>query len=179
MKIFIGCSSSTDLKHEYYDIGKKVVNALCLNNDLVFGAYKYGTMGICYDTFKNANKEIIGIVPKTYEKDLTELECNISLVTNSVTERCKLLLEKSDIIVFLPGGIGTMSELFAALEEKRNGMDKPIIIYNELNLFDEVLKLLQYLEKEKFSTSQGLYELIDNVNDLVNYINKYENGRNQ
>ncbi len=102
-----------------------------------------------------------------------DLKCDEKIITKSVNERTDNMIEKADILLFLPGGIGTIYELFTAIEKKRNNeYDKPIYIYNETGFFDDILQILDKIYKEKFSSSKDgkNYEVINERNRLLKEI---------
>ena len=90
------------------------------------------------------------------------------------------MIRESDALIFLPGGIGTIYELFTAIESKRNKeFDKPIIIYNSNNYFDKLLLFLDYLYNQNFTdiSVSGNYHISDSAEDTLNYIYNYYNHK--
>lgn len=160
MKIFIGCGSNPKISDELKLAAKDVCKVIAgLVYDLVYGAYKEGMMGVCFNTFKEMNKEVFGINITRYDTgDCYE-------VYDTSFERLKRICEISDKLLILPGGIGTYSELFGLLEEKA----KPVIIYNYKGFYDDLIKFLN-----KNLDNNILYD--DDLNNLiiVNNINELE-----
>ena len=88
------------------------------------------------------------------------------------------MIDNSDALLFLPGGIGTLYELITSLEMKRsNEFDKPVIIYNETGFFDEMLVMLDKFYKENFTSEKVKYnyEIVNNYMEVTKYINTKEN----
>lgn len=174
MKIFIGCSSSDKIPEKYKKDCENYLSKLFKEeNDLVFGAYDQGIMGLCYNIARENKRHIIGVCPKIYEKDIEKLICE-KRITNSTNERTSMLIEESDAIIFLPGGIGTMQELFTAIEIKRSKeINKPIIIYNSNGFFDELLILLEKIYQENFADSltSKNYHISNSIEDTLEYLN--------
>lgn len=160
MKIFIGCGSnpkiSDELKLAAEDVCKLIAS---LGYDLVYGAYNEGMMGVCFNTFKEYNRDVYGINITKYASD-GDYE-----VYDTSFERLKRICELSDKLLILPGGIGTYSELFGLLEEKA----KPVILYNYKGFYDDLIKFLN-----KNLDNNILYD--DDLNNLiiVNNINELE-----
>lgn len=177
MNLFIGSSSSETIPTKYFKDCQNYLEQLFKeNNNLIFGAYNYGIMRLSYESASKYNREITSIIPKLYQNDLKELKSTHEIITNDTPERTNALFKESDALIFLPGGIGTIYELFAAIECKRNHeFDKPIIIYNSCHFFDEMLILLDKLYKEKFTKEnvKQHYYISTNVSDTLNYIDKY------
>ena len=172
MNIAVFCSSSEEINERYIKSSRNVLESLFeKNNNLVFGTYSKGIMGISYRIAKKNKRKVIGISPN--EQDFLDLKCDEKIITKSVNERTDNMIEKADILLFLPGGIGTIYELFTAIEKKRNNeYDKPIYIYNETGFFDDILQILDKIYKEKFSSSKDCknYEVINERNRLLKEI---------
>ncbi|MDY3757482.1 MAG: LOG family protein [Bacilli bacterium] len=151
MKIFIGCGSNPKISYELKLVAKEVCKVIAgLGYDLVYGAYNEGMMGVCFNTFKEMNREVYGINITKYD-DGGDYE-----VYDTSFERLKRICEISDKLLILPGGIGTYSELFGLLEEKA----KPVIIYNYKGFYDDLIKFLN-----KNLDNNILYD--DDLNNLI------------
>ncbi len=180
MKLFVGGSSSEEIPKKYLDNSKKYLNKLLIKNDLIFGAYNKGIMGLSYKIAKENNRQITGICTEIYKNDLEKLDLDMKDITNSISARTMDLINKSDAIIFMPGGIGTMQELFTAIECKRSGeIDKPIVIYNQEGYFDETLKVLDKIYNEKFASEKvkECYHISKDIKDTEEYLNKYKKKR--
>ena len=176
MKLFIGCSSSNDIPTEYFNDCKVLLEELMKENDLVFGACNSGLMGLAYNTTLKANGNITGICPEAYKDDFKTLKCDTEITTKSVSERTDSVISSSDALIFLPGGIGTIYELFTAIESKRcHEFNKPIVIYNSNGYFDKLLEFMDKVYNEKFSgfKDKRNYLVTDSISSILYYINNY------
>ena len=177
MKLFIGCSSSNNIPTEYFDDCKVLLEELMKENDLVFGACNSGLMGLAYNTTLKANGNITGICPEAYKDDFKTLKCDTEITTKSVSERTDSVISSSDALIFLPGGIGTIYELFTAIESKRcHEFNKPIVIYNSNGYFDKLLEFMDKVYSEKFSgfKDKRNYLVTDSISSILYYINNYK-----
>ncbi len=177
MKLFIGCSSSNDIPTEYFNDCKVLLEELMKENDLVFGACNSGLMGLAYNTTFKANGNITGICPEAYKDDFKTLKCDTEITTKSVSERTDSVILSSDALIFLPGGIGTIYELFTAIESKRcHEFNKPIVIYNSNGYFDKLLEFMDKVYSEKFSSFKDKrnYIVTDSISLILYYINNYK-----
>lgn len=177
MKLFIGCSSSNDIPTEYFNDCKALLEELMKENDLVFGACNSGLMGLAYNTTLKANGNITGICPEAYKDDFKTLKCDTEITTKSVSERTDSVISSSDALIFLPGGIGTIYELFTAIESKRcHEFNKPIVIYNSNGYFDKLLEFMDKVYSEKFSgfKDKRNYLVTDSISSILYYINNYK-----
>lgn len=169
MKIFIGCSSNDLVTDKYKEvvtsIGEKLSN---MGFDLILGGNTAGLMKILADIFRNNNRSIIiNSIPKYKEDEID----SVNFFDNTF-DRGKNNYNMADYILILPGGIGTLSELFSMMEEKRTNNDnKDIIIFNYDGFYTNTIKLLRDAITNKFND----VELLNNIRvfnkeeDLINY----------
>ena len=177
MKLFIGCSSSSYIPTEYFDDCKALLEELMKTNDLVFGACNSGLMGLAYNIALELNRTITGICPEAYKDDFKTLKCDTEITAKSVSERTENLIEECDALIFLPGGIGTIYELFTAIESKRcHEFNKPIVIYNSNGYFDKLLEFMDKIYRENFSgfIDKRNYLVTDSISSILYYINNYK-----
>ena len=179
MKIFVGCSSSNNIPDMYLESAKEFLSELFKrNHSLIFGANNNVIMGIAYDCALENEREIIGICPQLYKHDFEKLNCSKEIVTKTVGERTENLMQEADVLLFLPGGIGTVYELFTAIESKRSHeFDKPIIVYNCNNYFDKLFEFLNKVYGESFTAEKvsNSYIVFDSRDELIGYINDLNN----
>lgn len=150
MNILIGSSSRDEINEEYLDLATNIAQiAKDKGYDLVFGAASTGMMGQTRKYFKT----VYSYTVKKYEKDLENIDSKEEYVLETTFDRTKEMFKKSDIILFLPGGTGTYSELFGILEENRS-IDKPkkVIIYNYNNYFDKALSIIDDCINNNFNS---------------------------
>lgn len=177
MQIFVACSASNDIPKKYFDDARYILERVLKKNDLVFGACPNGLMGVSYDIALKNSRNITGVCPEAYKDDFLALKCTKEITTYSVAGRTDELINESDVILFLPGGIGTMYELFRALESKRcNEYDKPIIIFNCHGFYDKWLQLMDQIYSEKFSKKDDSnnYIIVNNKEDVIKLIEKMQ-----
>lgn len=153
MNLFIGCSARGDINDKIIkDCQLLIKDVASIDKvDLVFGACNRGLMKICYEEFNKNKKKIIGSSPNVYKKEFDGLELDEIIVTDTTMERFNILYQKSDVFLFLAGGIGTYAELFNTIEENRTNKDnKTIIIYNGDYFYTPIIKDLYRLYQENF-----------------------------
>lgn len=162
MKVFIASGSNEKIPEEYLKETKDVCKMLCdLDYSLVFGTYSKGMMGVCYNTFKENKKDILGITIDAYHDDLKNFSSIKVLELDTSFKRLEYIYNESDIFLFLPGGTGSLSELFAIMEElKTNKNQKKIIIYNYNGFYNELLDYIDILNKRGFTYKNEINKLI-------------------
>lgn len=181
MNIFIGCSSSEYISDKYLIDCKEFLEELFIrDNNLIFGVCSKGLMGLSHDIAIKYSRNVKGICPFIYMEQFDELSCTVEEVTDTVGERIKNIIDESDVLLFLPGGIGTLYELFTAIEWKKScEFDKPIVIYNSFSYYDKLLEFLNMIYDNGFSPVEisNCYYVCDNVNDAIDYIDNYYRNR--
>lgn len=138
---------------------------------LVYGAGAIGLMGVAAKAAKAAGGTVFGVIPA----HLTELEIvygdlDTLVVTETMHERKKIMFMNSDAIVALPGGAGTLDELFEAITWLQLGLHgKPIFLLNVDNYWDGVLSLLDDVVRGGFAEESltGLVRCVKSVDDLI------------
>ncbi|PPR46932.1 MAG: Cytokinin riboside 5'-monophosphate phosphoribohydrolase [Alphaproteobacteria bacterium MarineAlpha5_Bin9] len=167
----IYCSSSNFLNKKYYDISKKIGAFLGEKNiKIIYGGGKAGIMGcISKSAYKNGSK-VIGIIPKFLEKK-ENINYNITktIIVNEMSRRKKLLFEKSDSILILPGGSGTIEEATEIISWKFLGIhNKPIIIFNYLNYWKELINLYKKSKNHNFGNKnlQSICIIVNNFKEF-------------
>jgi hypothetical protein len=120
---------------------------------LVYGGGGVGLMGIMARASLAANGKVIGIIPRTLmtaeiaQAGLTEMH-----VTETLHARKALMHSKADAILALPGGIGTLDELFESMTWRELGIhDKPIWLMGPDSYWSPLLTLLHHLTAEGFA----------------------------
>jgi len=138
---------------------------------LIYGGGNKGIMGaVANGCLKNGGK-VIGIIPKllleweAQHEGLTEL-----IVTENMHVRKLLLYDKGEAAIVLPGGLGTMDELFEMLVWNNLSIhDKKVIIYNFEGYYDALIALLNKMETEDFMYERAQYqfEVCNTLEELI------------
>ena len=170
--ILIYCGSSAGHNEIYKKTATQVGETLAKQGlSLVYGGGSVGLMGTVADAILANGGEAIGVIPSFMEpwevqhKGLTEC-----IVTESMHARKQLMAEKSDAIIALPGGWGTLDELFEILTWRQLGLHKmPIGVLNTNGFYDDLLKMLEKMVSEGFLKEANLKFLIvdDNIESLL------------
>lgn len=149
--VFCGSKSGSDLIFTQHaeQLGKILAQH---NITLIYGGGGKGIMKSVADNVMNGGGKVIGIIPKKLiewehqHKEITEL-----IVTEDMHSRKKNLYGLCDAAVILPGGFGTLDELFEMLTWNQLAIhDKKIFILNSGGFYDHLIAHLKMLEKNKF-----------------------------
>ena len=176
MRLFVGSSASEYLDSKYYDDCKKFLDVLFESeHDLVFGACDSGIMGLSYNSALNNDRDILGLYPNVYRNSAKNLDCR-KIECTSINERTEMIIDASDVLIFLPGGFGTVYELFTSLECRRAyEFAKPIIIYNSCGYFDKLFEFLTLTYDAGFASRKIMdyYYVCSDARDCLDYIDRY------
>ena len=119
---------------------------------LVYGGASVGLMGVVADGALDAGGEVTGVLPKYLERvelvhnNLTEL-----VIVESMHDRKALMAERSDMFVALPGGLGSLEELFEVWTWSQLGLhSKPLGVLNVKGYYDALLTFLDQTVTERF-----------------------------
>lgn len=179
MNLFIACSSSDDMALDTLEEAGKVIQNLssCGDYDLIIGGNTGGLMKFCYNAFHDQERLITGIVASRYQSDLEQMDCDLSMVTETTFDRSKEIVRQADAMLFMPGGIGTMAEFFGMLEEVRTySMNKPMILYNESHSFDPLIHLLDSLKKDELVKKEDFkyFQVVKDQEELFSLLEKIQ-----
>lgn len=130
--------------------------------DMVYGGSKKGIMGMAADIFKEHNSKVTGVVPyKRIKSEITSTILDKQIHVDNLYERKKLMIELADVCLVLPGGVGTMDELFDVLVNNRlRFTDKTIAIYNCLGYYDDIINQCNKMIKLGFLSTNFWDEII-------------------
>ncbi|MGY8903344.1 MAG: LOG family protein [Burkholderiales bacterium] len=147
------CGSKPGNRPEYAAMAQAVGQWLgdC-HGQLVYGGGKNGLMGVVADAALAAGAQVIGIIPNSMvEREWAHPTCTELLVVDSMHERKRLMAERADAFVALPGGIGTFEELFEAWTWRQLGFhNKPVGLLNSHGYYDGLLTFLQTTVSQGF-----------------------------
>ncbi|MBP6534590.1 MAG: TIGR00730 family Rossman fold protein [Arenimonas sp.] len=172
MRICVYAASSSQVHQEHQQAAYALGQQLALNgHSLVYGGGSQGLMGAVADGALTHGGEVIGILPKFMadlewgHPGLTEL-----CLVEDMRERKHLLLTGSDAVVALPGGCGTLEELFEAITLKRLGIYfNPIVLLNSRNYYQPLQTFMQQVIDEKFMAVEhgAMWSLVDSVDEVL------------
>lgn len=178
-KIAVFCGSSKGFNSDYENQTKLIGKLLAKKNiGLVYGGGKVGLMGVLADTMINAKAEVIGVIPDLLrQEEVAHQKITKMIVTNKMSTRKVKMSKLVDGYLILPGGFGTLDELFEALTLGQLGIEKkPIAILNINGYFDYSLKQLEVMVKEGFLKKKNRDMLLvsDNAEEILQMMEEYK-----
>jgi uncharacterized protein (TIGR00730 family) len=151
--VTVFCGSKSGNQIGFTNQAIKLGNALGENGiQLVYGGGGKGIMGAIADAVLAKNGKVIGIIPKllleweAHHEGLTEL-----IVTETMHDRKKILYDRADVAVILPGGMGTMDELFEMLTwNNLNIHQKKVILLNWEGYYSPLIDMMDHMHTQGF-----------------------------
>ena len=175
MRICVYCASSEKIDKSYFKATEKLAEEFVKENiEIVFGGGAYGLMGKLADTILKKGGKIKGIMPRFMDevewghKGVLDFE-----YTDTMHERKAKFLENIDGLVALPGGSGTLEELFEAITLKRLGkFTKPIVILNTGGYYDPLKQMLEKSVSENFMNKEHLqiWKFVNKPEEVIHAI---------
>jgi len=172
MRICVYCASSEHCDPVYRDdafrLGQLLAEAECT---VVYGGGAVGLMGAVADGALSRGGHVTGVIPRF----MTEVEwqhpglANLEVVED-MRERKHRLLTDSDAVVALPGGCGTLEELFEAITLKRLALYfNPIVLLNTRSFYTPLQTFLQQVIDERFMNCEhaAMWSLVDRPEDVL------------
>ena len=144
--VCVYCGSKPGLEPQFAQVAQQVGRWIGQHGgQLVYGGGKAGLMGVVAQATLEAQGRVVGIIPKALmEREMAFTQCQELVLVETMHERKRLMAERSDVFVALPGGIGTLEELFEVWTWRQLGYhDKPIGILNTAGYFNHLLAFLQ------------------------------------
>ena len=140
---------------------------------MIYGGGSTGIMGAIADAMLEKNGRIIGVIPEHLARvELMHAAVADMRITRNMHERKALMHELSDVYVTLPGGFGTMEELFEAVTWAQLELHaRPIVLLNLHGLFDGIVDLVASMTRRGFLSPkcQQLMAVVSTVDDLIQW----------
>lgn len=173
--ICVFCGSGRNVDKKYFHMTKDFAKSLADNNfDLVYGGASIGLMGSLADEMLKLERKVYGVMPKCLvdfevaHDDLTEF-----YEVDTMHTRKEKMYQISYGFVALPGGFGTLDELFEILTWKQLGLhNKKIAVYNFDGFFDELKSYVEKINREKYVSNEHFefIQFFDDADKLMQYL---------
>jgi uncharacterized protein (TIGR00730 family) len=168
--VYCGSSPGTDPR---FSAAAHAFGAILARNDvgLVYGGGSVGLMGAVASSVLAQGGRVTGVIPEFLtRRERPVADAQELIVTHDMHERKRIMFERSDAFVALPGGIGTLEELVEQLTWAQLGRHrKPILALNVAGFWDPLCDLLDHMQKLAFihTASQVNLLVADRVEDIL------------
>lgn len=179
--VCVYCGSSSKVDDAYKEAATELGALIAKENwGVVYGGGRVGLMGLVADSALSAGGDVVGIIPAHIEErevqheELTELH-----VVDTMHVRKQMMVDRSQAFVILPGGLGTLDELFELMTWKQLGLhDKPIIIVNMNGYWTDMLKAVKNIANQGFMREDDLNLFVE-VQDVKDVPEAIKNAPNE
>ena len=171
-KIGIFCSACIDIDPQYIERTRQLGEWIGqTGHTLVYGGADMGLMECVARATKEHGGTVIGVVPtKLEERGAVSDLLDVTFRVDNLSERKDAMLRESDILVALPGGVGTLDEVFHVMASASIGYhSKKVIFYNINGFWNELLAFLNRLREQHFARRpwENFYLVANNLEELI------------
>ncbi len=177
-KIAVFCGSSVGFDPVYKQAAVQLGNAFVKRDiTLVYGGGKIGLMGVLAQTILNQGGKVIGVIPEPLKKkEVVDLNVTELIVTQTMSERKVVMSKLSDGYISLPGGFGTLDELFEGITMSQLHIEeKPNALLNTNGYYNHLLSQIERMIADGFvkSSNKELLIVSRTVEDLIDKMLAY------
>ena len=164
--VCVFCGARNEVPQTHLDVGRTFGTMLAKRGvRLVYGGGDCGVMGAVANAVLKNKGQVTGVFPRSL-KDLESEHASLSeiIMVESMHERKRIMFERSDAIVVLPGGFGTMDEMFEIITWKQLRFHtKPVVILNNQGYWDPLVALMESIITNGFAREETrqLYTVVD------------------
>ena len=175
MRICVFLGSKFGKRTQYLEAAKSLGEYLASKNiGVVYGGASIGLMGEMAYAASKAGGEVIGVIPNNIaEVEIPPEDITRMIYTKTLAKREKIMFELSDGFIALPGGIGTLEEVFTVMAwNALQYHDKPIGLLNAGGYYNKLVELLHFQRDEGFIPQAWVDQLVvsDDIEFLVENI---------
>jgi uncharacterized protein (TIGR00730 family) len=138
--------------------------------DMIYGGGHVGLMGAAADAARRAGGQVIGFIPDDLlRREVGHDKISELVVTDTMSARKDLMIERADAFAVLPGGMGTLDEFFEVLTLRQLGYhDKPMVLINIEGFWDPLLTMMKQIIETDFA-GDNVYSMISSVDDVEGF----------
>ena len=149
MKLCVFCSANQEIDPDFFEMTRELgAWAAHEGHVIVYGGVNQGLMECVGKAAKEAGARTIGVVPRIVEESGRTSEwVEVEVLCDNLTDRKQLMMDQSDVFIALPGGLGTLDEVFTVAASATIGYHhKPVILYNMKGFWNQLIALLNDLQ---------------------------------
>ena len=175
MKICIYCSANADIDPDFFRMTEALGRWAAENaHSIVYGGVNQGLM----ECVAKVAHEVVGVIPTLVEKSgRISQQVDVEMLCDNLSDRKQMMQDYADVFIALPGGIGTLDEIFSTVASATIGYhSKKVILYNMKGFWNTLVSLLDDLQGKGFMRKEwraqimvanSLEEIAAILNDLT------------
>ena len=166
-KLCVFCGSSFGNHKQYAETANELGNLIAKENmELVYGGAQVGLMGEIASTVLKAGGKVTGVIPRQLiEKEVAHKGLTKLHIVESMHERKKLMADLADSFIAMPGGFGTLEEIFEVVAwGQLDFHSKPLGLLNVRGYYDKLISFLDHSVNENFIMPEHRLMIMDDNN---------------
>ena len=178
MKVSVFCSANSVIDPDFFAMTEELGQWLVANgHSIVFGGCNLGLMECIAKSVKKAGGQTVGVIPRLVEEhgEISDY-IDVEIFCDNLSDRKELMLRHSDAAIALPGGIGTLDEVFTMAASHTIGYHhKPVVLYNMKGFWNKTIEMLDDLQARGFIRGD-YHEIIipaDGLEELARLLAEY------
>lgn len=174
MNVCVFCSANADIEPVYFEKAAELGRWLAREgHTLVFGGCNMGLMECVARAAHEAGGRTVGVVPGIVERGgRVSDHVDVKILCDNLDDRKALMVQRSDLFVALPGGVGTLDEVFTVAAAATIGYHhKRVLLYNVGGFWDSLVALLDDLQRRGFVRGQwqDLIHVVENLDEIGDF----------
>ena len=155
-RIGVFCSSRGDIRKEFLDAGRELGAEVGRRGDeVVYCCSRCGFVDVMAQAVRSTCVRTVGVMPQVLLDRGLGADADLVFYTANLDDRKATMLREADVFVALPGGIGTLDEVFTVVAANTLGYhSKTTVLYNVCGFWQPLVEVLRKIEAEKMMDSQ-------------------------
>ncbi len=178
MKIFIAGTVNKNINKKYVEGIRDLSHKLLENkHDIICVGAKTGAIGEVYNTYINNNGHVDIIVPVPYASEADGMHANSRIIVDTLFALQQIALRNTNATIVLPGGNGTLAELYMITDSKQSNFDDDIvIIYNINGFYDKIKEMNDFLLENGCLTKKQYkyFTFCNTADEVITELKKWE-----
>ncbi|MBE2184336.1 MAG: TIGR00730 family Rossman fold protein [Anaerolineae bacterium] len=175
MNICVYCSASPRIDPAFFKVARQLGETIASRGDtLVYGGASIGLMGEIARAVQEHGGRVIGIIPQALvDREVTYRSADELIVVANMRDRKAMMEDRADAFIALPGGIGTLDEVFEIMNLRALSMVMhPLVLLNQNDFYTPVIDILMRMQEANFLRNEikNIIHLADSVSDAFTYI---------
>ena len=177
-RLAIYCGAATPPDPRYIELAREVGALLAQRGiGVVYGGGRLGLMGALAKGALAEGGEVIGVIPHAMvEREFANHDCTKLITVDTMHQRKQHFTDLADGFITLPGGMGTMDELFEALSWAQIGYhENPVGLLNAFGFYDDLVRFINRMADTGFVrvTHREILQVADNLPELLDKLASY------
>ena len=177
MKICIFCSANDQIDPDFFQLTEELGKwAASEGYTIVYGGVSCGLMECVSKAAHEAGGQTIGVIPRIIEQGGRMSQyVDIDIPCDNLSDRKQLMEGQSDVFIALPGGIGTLDEVFTIAASATIGYhQKRVILYNMKGFWDKLIAMLDELQAKGLTRNpwRTYIEVANNLDEIMDFLAK-------